>query len=489
MGKATGFLEYVREENPEIRPEERIKNFREFHEYQSEEKRIEQAGRCMDCGVPFCQSAMKLNGMVTGCPLHNLIPEWNDAVYQGHDQHALLRLLKTNPFPEFTGRVCPALCEKACINGQYGSPVTIRDNELYIIETAYRKGTLVPHPPVLRSGKKVAVVGSGPSGLAAAETLNKRGHSVTVYEREDRIGGLMMYGIPNMKLDKRMIDRRRDLMEKEGVSFVVNCDIGKDHDPKKLLSENDAVVLCCGAKKARALTAEGIEGTKGVRFAVDFLTEVTKGVTGEGIGEKLSASVKNKHVVVVGGGDTGNDCIGTVIRMGASSVTALEMMPKPPVERAVNNPWPEWPKTLRTDYGHVEAEHVFGKDPRVFETTVKKVISEKGKIRAIETVKVRFENGKLVEVPGSEENLKCDLLLIAAGFIGAEDYLPASLGITLTQRNTVMTENPELYATNVEKVFTAGDMHRGQSLVVWAIREGIACAREVDAYLMGYSNQ
>ena len=488
MGKATGFLEYKRQENKEISPRERIKNFKEFHEFKNEEERRLQAARCMNCGVPFCQSAMKLKGMVVGCPLHNLIPEWNDAVYLNEDSHALSRLLKTNPFPEFTGRVCPALCEKACICGMNDSPVTIKENELFIVEKGYKTGDLKPRIPEIRSGKKVAVIGSGPSGLAAADTLNRRGHSVTVFERDDNIGGLLMYGIPNMKLDKSIIKRRREIMEAEGIIFKTGCDVGRDIDLKTVIDEYDAVILCCGAKKARGLNAKGIENAKGVFFAVDFLGRVTKELINGGISDTLRNIVRDKHVVVVGGGDTGNDCIGTVIRMGCASVTALEMMPKPPVERTPDNPWPEWPKTLRTDYGHDEAKACFGEDPRVYETTVKEVKTVKGKIQEITTVKVSFKDGKLTEEEGSEKTLKCDLLLIAAGFLGAEDYLPNSINLPLTQRNTVKTDSPNTYKTELDKVFTAGDMHRGQSLVVWAITEGKACAKEADEYLMGYSN-
>ena len=489
MGKIGGFLEYERKDNPEVAPLERIKGFAEFHTFNEEKERRCQAARCMDCGVPFCQSAMSLSGMVVGCPLHNLIPEWNDAVYHGRYDHALERLLKTNPFPEFTGRVCPALCEKACINGCDGLPVTVHDNELFIIETAYKEGSMKPRVPGHRSGKKVAVIGSGPSGLAAADTLNHRGHQVTVFERADHIGGLLMYGIPNMKLDKKVIDRRQQLMEEEGVIFKTKSDVGRDVDASALREEFDAVVMCCGAKQARALDAKGIEDVKGVRFAVDFLSEVTGQLVKNGISKKLSDQVKGKHVVVVGGGDTGNDCIGTVIRLGAKSVTALEMMPKPPVERAANNPWPEWPKTLRTDYGHQESVAVYGEDPRVFETTVKEVISDKnGKIKKIKTVKVKFADGKLKHVKGSEKELPCDLLLIAAGFIGAEDYLPKAMETPLGARHTVATSEEHPYQTEVEGVFTAGDMRRGQSLVVWAIAEGKACAAAVDEYLMGYTS-
>ena len=497
MGKLTGFLEVERKENAKVSPEKRLENFDEFYVPLSTQERLAQASKCMNCGVPFCQSAMKLSGMVVGCPLHNLIPEWNDELYKGHDKHAFERLLKTNNFPEFTGRVCPALCEKACMCGQWGEPVTVHDNEKFIIENAYEKGYMKPNPPKKRSGKRVAVVGSGPSGLAAADQLNHRGHTVTVFEREDRIGGLLMYGIPNMKLDKNVIFRRQKLMEAEGVEFRTGVDIGsKAHPVKNLLKEFDAVVLCCGAKKARTLPQALTEDKtliKGVYYAVDYLTGATKkllSIAGKDADEKNKTEkdfgAKGKNVVVVGGGDTGNDCIGTVLRQGCKSVTALEMMPKPPVERAANNPWPEWPKVLKTDYGHEEAIYRFGEDPRVFETTVKKVnTGKKGEIKSIVTVGLDWSKGKPEEIAGSEKEIPCDLLLIAAGFIGCEDYTAESAGIKLTQRGVVETV-PDGYESSVPGIFTAGDMHRGQSLVVWAIAEGRACAREVDKYLIGY---
>ena len=486
MGKQTGFLEYARKENNEIPAGERIKNYKEFHTFASEEVRRCQGARCMNCGVPFCQSAMQLSGMVVGCPLHNLIPEWNDAIYRGEDSHALARLLKTNRFPEFTGRVCPALCEKACICGQYDDPVTVRDNELYLIEEGYKNGLMKGDAPVRESGKKVAVIGSGPSGLAAADALRRRGHAVTVYERDDRIGGLLMYGIPNMKLDKSVIARRQKLMEDMGIVFKTGVSVGDKVKVSSLKKEYDAVVLCCGAKQPRALNAEGMEGCEGIYYAVDFLKAATRNVLDI---EPLPAcfDAKDKHVVIVGGGDTGNDCIGTVIRMGCRSVTALEMMPKPPVNRTENNPWPEWPKTLRTDYGHVEAKEVFGEDPRVFKTTVRKVISKKGKITEIETVETGFENGRLINVKGTEKKIKCDLLLIAAGFVGAEKKIPELFKLEMTQRGAVATPEGK-YSTNIPGVFAAGDMRRGQSLVVWALAEGTAAAAEVDEYLMGYRN-
>lgn len=488
MGKPTGFLEYDREENKIVPVKERIKNFKEFHTPINKEERMEQGARCMNCGVPMCQSAIKLKGMVTGCPLHNLIPEWNDEIYHDHIEHALSRLLKTSNFPEFTGRVCPALCEKACICGKDGESVTVHENELYLIESAFEQGLMQPRIPKVRSGMKVAVVGSGPSGLAVADQLNHRGHSVTVYEREDRAGGLLMYGIPNMKLEKQVVDRRVKLMEAEGVTFVTNCDIDTKEKADKLKAEYDAVVLCCGAKKARPLAVEGADKTDGIYYAVDFLTSTTKSLIDHKLKAGTFISAKDKNVVIVGGGDTGNDCVGTCIRHGCKSVTQLEMMPEPPVDRLPSNPWPEWPKVLKTDYGQQEAIELFGHDPRIYQTTVKELILKKNKLSAIKTVKVHFnEKRQMVEEEGTEKTIPCDLLLIAAGFTGCQNYTADAFGVKLTARNVVETEE-EKYKTSVDKVFTAGDMHRGQSLVVWAITEGRHCAREVDEFLMGYTN-
>lgn len=494
MGKNDGFMIYKRVEDSWIEPSSRIKNFKEFHNHLDDRERREQAARCMNCGVPMCQSAIRLAGMVTGCPLHNFIPEWNDALYKGQYDMAAWRLLKTSSFPEFTGRVCPALCEKACNCGNGGDikeAVTIHDNELYIIEKAFESDYMKPQIPKVRSDKKIAVIGSGPAGLAVADLLNRRGHNVTVYERDDRIGGLLMYGIPNMKLDKKIVERRVNLMKAEGVTFITNADVGRNVDAKQLLSEYDAVALCCGAKKPRPLSAQGSEA-QGIMFAVDWLKSVTKSLLDSDFSDKNFFDPKGKHVVILGGGDTGNDCTGSSIRLGAASVTQLEMMPCPPAERQPNNPWPQWPKVLKTDYGAQESIEKFGHDPRVYKTTIKEVYQKDGKVCGIKTVQVEFKNvdGKrtLCEIEGSEKELPADLILIAAGFLGCEDYTANAFGVPLSPRNTVATSGADSYFTGTDKVFTAGDMHRGQSLVVWAIAEGRECAREIDEYLMGYSN-
>ena len=493
MGKPTGFLDYERVSNPSVEPKNRIKDFSEFHPPLNKEDRQTQAARCMNCGVPFCQSAMRLNGMVSGCPLHNLIPEWNDEIYNGNWEHALIRLRKTNNFPEFTGRVCPALCEAACTCGLNGNSVTVHDNELAIIENGYAMGYITPRVPKVRSGKKVAVIGSGPSGLACADQLNQRGHEVTVFEREDRVGGLLMYGIPNMKLDKGVVKRRVKLMEEEGVKFVTNADIGNNVKAEEILNDYNAVVLCCGASNPRDLKVEN-RNVNGVYFAVDFLKSTTKALLNEEYEKGNFISAKGKKVVVVGGGDTGNDCVGTCIRHGCESVIQLEMMPKLPDQRAENNPWPQWPRVCKTDYGQEEAIAVFGSDPRIYQTTVTKFISdENGNLTAIEVVSLeskRDENsGRMIMSPieGSNRIIEADLLLIAAGFLGSSPYVTKAFGVDTNARTNVATEEGK-YATNVDKVFTAGDMHRGQSLVVWAIAEGRAAAKEVDKYLMQNSN-
>ena len=484
MGKPTGFLEYTRQGNPSEAPLARIRHYNEFHPRLGREERMRQGARCMECGVPFCQSGAVLNGMVSGCPLHNLVPEWNDLVYHGSFGHALERLLKTNNFPEFTGRVCPALCEAACTCGLHGEPVTVRDNELGIIEDAWERGLMKPRPPKNRTGKRIAVVGSGPSGLACADQLNSRGHSVTVFEREDRPGGLLMYGIPNMKLEKSIVQRRLELMAAQGVEFRTGVDVGRDISPEELRRDYDAVVLCCGAAKPRDLSVPGREG-EGVWFAVDFLKETTRALLDNGLQEGTYPSARGKHVVIVGGGDTGNDCVGTCIRHGCESVTQLEMMPKAPDSRGENNPWPEWPRVCKTDYGQEEAIAVFGSDPRIYETTVSRLIrDEGGALTAVETVRLGLDHKPL---PGTEQTLPCELLLIAAGFLGPQDYVPEAFGLARTARSNVQTAEGG-YDTGVAGVFAAGDMRRGQSLVVWAIQEGRAAARQVDEYLMGYTN-
>ena len=490
MGKTGGFLEYERHVNEAVKPLERIKNYNEFHDELNEAARREQGARCMNCGVPFCQAGMVIGGAVSGCPLHNLIPEWNDEIYNGCWEHALSRLLKTNNFPEFTGRVCPALCEAACTCGLNGDSVTVRENELALIEYAYKNGLVEPKVPSVRTGKKVAVIGSGPSGLAVADQLNKRGHNVTVYERDDRIGGLLMYGIPNMKLDKSVIERRADIMRKEGVEFITGADVGKNVSADDIMSSYDAVVLCCGAKNPRDIKPENRE-VNGVYFAVDYLTESTKAVLEN---RKSMKSAENKRVVIVGGGDTGNDCVGTAIRQGAVSVVQLEMMSCLPEKRAANNPWPQWPRVKKTDYGQEEAIACFGSDPRIYQTTVKKLISdENSNLKSVVTMKltpVKDEatgRTNMLPVENSEQTIDADMLIIAAGFLGSEPYVAEAFGVETDKRTNIASQTGK-YATSRDKIFTAGDVHRGQSLVVWAIAEGRACAKEVDAYLEGYSN-
>lgn len=493
MGKPTGFMEYERQVSVAEEPKERIKHFNEFHTHLPKEKQQLQGARCMECGVPFCQAGMDLCGMTSGCPLHNLVPEWNDLVYTGNWQQAYNRLKKTNNFPEFTSRVCPALCENACTCGLYGDPVSTKENEYAIIENAYEKGYALPHPPKVRTGKKVAVIGSGPSGLAVADQLNKRGHLVTVFERHDRIGGLLMYGIPNMKLEKRIIDRKINVMKAEGITFVTNTDIGKDIKPAKLLADFDRVVLCCGSSNPRDITAPGRDA-EGIYFAVDFLSRNTKSLLDSDFKDGNYVSAKGKNVIIIGGGDTGNDCVGTCMRHGCKSVTQIEMMPKAPDKRAANNPWPEWPKICKTDYGQEEAIAVFGHDPRIYESTVKEFIKDKnGRLKAVKIVKLAWEKdpqtGRMnsKEVAGSEKIMDCELVLIAAGFLGAQKYVTDAFKVELTPRTNVKTEQ-DSFKTNVKNVFAAGDMHTGQSLVVKAIRQGRECAREVDESLMGYSN-
>ena len=462
MGSSTGFLDVARTENPFRDEETRLGDFEDLHTCQSCEARRAQASRCMNCGVPFCQSDF-------GCPLHNLIPEWNDLLYRGQEREALRRLLRTAPFPEFTGHVCPALCEKAC--NLEADATTNKDNELYLIETGFANGWIQPRIPAERTGKRVAVIGSGPSGLAAADLLNQLGHTVTVIEKADRPGGLLMYGIPNMKLPKSIVERRIRLMEAEGIRFELN----QEAKPEEL-KEYDAVLLCGGARKPRSLNVEHMDA-QGVMFAVDFLTAATKAVLSEAVS---SASAAGKHVIVVGGGDTGNDCVGTALRQGCVSVTQLEMMPAPPEKRTARNPWPEWPRVLRTDYGQLEAIFRQGSDPRIYETTVKQILTDgEGRISGLETVKLRrTPDGKFEQVPGSEQTLPCELLLIAAGFVGCEEKTLESFGLKSDGRGRLLPEDGSHHLGG--KIFSAGDMRNGQSLVVRALADGRAAAMEID---------
>lgn len=489
MGKPTGFLEIDRQNSREIKPEERIKNFNEFHKYLSRDEQSKQGARCMDCGVPFCQNGKMIQGMVSGCPLNNLIPEWNDLIYHKNYKAALKRLLKTNNFPEFTSRVCPALCEAACTCGLNGESVTVRENEHGIIETAYASGWMKAQPPQHRIDMNIAVIGSGPAGLAAADQLNKRGYHVTVYERDDRIGGLLMYGIPQMKLEKSVIDRKVEIMEEEGVVFKTNAGIENKKQVSELLKQYDRIILACGSRKARDIDVPGREA-KGIYFAVDYLTKITKSLLNSQLKDKSFVETKNKNVLVIGGGDTGNDCVGSAIRLGCKSVVQLEMMPELPSERLDSNPWPEWPRVKKTDYGQNEAISVFGHDPRIYQTTVKEFIKDdKGQVKkaVLISLQAKKQNGRfnMIPIPGSEKTIDVDIVLIAAGFLGTEEHVAKAFGLDLTPRGNIADHH---YATNQEKIYVAGDMRRGQSLVVWAIKEGREVARAVDEDLMGYSN-
>ncbi len=489
MGKPTGFLEFQRELPASRPPGERVHDWLEFHDHMPEVKLQEQGARCMDCGVPFCHTGTLLNGMAAGCPINNLIPEWNDLVYRGLWREALERLLKTNNFPEFTGRVCPAPCEGSCVLGISEPAVTIKSIECAIIDKAFEEGWIAPEPPEKRTGKKVAVVGSGPAGLACAAQLNRAGHLVTVYERDDRIGGLLMYGIPNPKLDKRIVQRRIDLMAVEGVQFVTSTSIGDDLPVGKLLHDFDAIALCAGATKPRDLPIEGRE-LGGVHFAMDFLRANTKSLLDSGLKDGNYISAKDKDVIVIGGGDTGTDCVGTTMRHGCKSLTQFEILSQPPLERAPDNPWPEWPKVYILDYGQAEAAAVFGADPRRYSITTKRFVGdEQGNVKEAHTVEVEWvsENGSrpvMREVPGTEKVWPVQLVLLAMGFLGPEDTVLGQLGVERDERSNAKADFGA-YATSVPGVYAAGDMRRGQSLIVWAIAEGRQCAREVDRYLMG----
>ncbi|MBF2086015.1 glutamate synthase subunit beta [Thermoleptolyngbya sp. C42_A2020_037] len=489
MGKPTGFIEFLREAPTEREPGDRIRDWNEFHNPMPEDRLRTQGARCMDCGIPFCHTGMLVSGMASGCPINNLIPEWNDLVYRGLWREALDRLHKTNNFPEFTGRVCPAPCEGSCVLGINNPPVTIKNIEYSIIEKGWEEGWITPKPPAHRTGKKVAIVGSGPAGLAAADQLNRAGHWVTVFERADRPGGLLMYGIPNMKLDKEKIVRRRlDLLEAEGIEFICNTEIGKDLPAEALLRDYDAVILCTGATKPRDLPIEG-RNLNGIHFAMEFLTENTRAVLDKQPGKDY-ISAAGKDVVIIGGGDTGTDCVGTSIRHGCKSLVQLEIMPKPPLERAANNPWPEWPKVYKMDYGQEEAAAMFGADPRTYLTTTTKFEGdENGNVKAIHITQVEWtknDKGQFIPepVPGTEKVLPAQLVLLAMGFLGPEQPLLDSLGIERDPRSNIKAAHGQ-FTTSLPGVFAAGDCRRGQSLIVWAINEGRGAARECDRYLMG----
>lgn len=482
MGKVTGFKEFDRESVPYTDPEERVKNYDEFLADVPEAHLKTQGARCMDCGVPFCQSA-------TGCPVDNLIPEWNDLVYQGRWREALERLHKTNNFPEFTGRVCPAPCEGACVLGITDPPVTIKNIENAIVDRGFAEGWIKAAPPAERSGKKVAVIGSGPAGLACAAQLNKAGHLVTVYERANRIGGLLMYGIPNMKLDKDTVDRRVNLLREEGIEFVTDAHVGVNLDIQELRDANDAIALCCGATSPRDLPIPGRE-LDGIHFAMEFLTLNTNSLLDSNLEDGNFISARDKDVIVIGGGDTGTDCIGTSMRHGCSSLVNFELLPRPPDSRGPDNPWPQWPRIFRVDYGHVEVAAKFGDDPREYSILSKEFIAgTDGQVRGIRTVQVEWnkdDSGRfqMAEVPGSEKKFKADLVLLAMGFLGPEDTIVGKLGLETDERSNFKADYGS-YATSIEGVFAAGDCRRGQSLVVWAINEGREAAREVDRYLVG----
>ena len=489
MGKPTGFFDYLRELPKDRSAGERVSDWKEFHEHMPEADLKKQGARCMDCGIPFCHTGTLISGMASGCPIHNLIPEWNDLVYRGLWKEALERLHKTNNFPEFTGRVCPAPCEGSCVLGITSPPVTIKNIECSIIDHGWENGWVVPEPPKKRTGKKVAIVGSGPAGLSAAAQLNKAGHRVTVFERADRPGGLLMYGIPNMKLDKEQVVLRRiKQLKAEGIKFVCKTEVGVNYPAEQLLQDFDAVVLCTGATKPRYLPIDGRQ-LKGIHFAMEFLTANTKSLLdGKKNGSFINAA--GKDVVVIGGGDTGTDCVGTSMRHGCNSLVQVEILPKPPLDRAKDNPWPEWPKVYAMDYGQQEAAAKFGADPRVYLTTATKFEGDdQGQVKAVHTVQVQWERndkGQFIpkHVPGTEKVLPAQLVLLAMGFLGPEQPLLEALKLERDPRTNVKADF-EKYTTNIKGVFASGDCRRGQSLVVWAFNEGRGAARECDRYLMG----
>jgi glutamate synthase (NADPH/NADH) small chain len=482
MGKPTGFMEFPRKPVSYRDPNERLEDFDEIYTEPVEERLREQGARCMDCGVPFCQSS-------DGCPIDNLIPEWNDLVYRGRWQDALDRLHKTNNFPEFTGRACPAPCEAACVLGITDPPVTIKNIENAIIDRGFAEGWVTPHRPAPSTGKRVAIVGSGPAGLAAADQLIKVGHGVTIFERADRIGGLLMYGIPNMKLDKGVVDRRIEIMRRSGVEFVTDADVGRGIDPAKLRREFDALLLATGATNPRDLPIPGRD-LGGVHFAMEFLTANTRRLLAGVPGDDF-IDARGRNVVVIGGGDTGADCIGTALRLGCKSLINFELLEQPPRERASDNPWPSWPKIMRRDYAHEEAIARDGADPRSFA-----ILSEhfnddgRGRVASVTTRRVRWslESGRpeMQRIDGSEQTFNTDLVLLAMGFLGPESYLAEALGVALDERSNYAAQHGS-FETSEPGVFAAGDCRRGQSLIVWAINEGRGAARSIDLFLRGTS--
>ena len=486
MGKITGFMEFSRSLPILSDPKERIGNWNEFHAPFPSDELKKQGARCMGCGVPFCHAGSMVDGITAGCPLHNLIPEWNDLVYRGkwHEAYKLLSL--TNNFPEFTGRVCPAPCESSCVLGINEEPVMIKEIEVSIIDRAFEKGWVVPRLPQFRSETRVAIIGSGPAGLACADELNQYGHNITVFERDDRIGGLLMYGIPNMKLDKNIVDRRVNLLTDEGIEFRTNVRAGKDISAYELKRDFDAIVLCCGAPKPRDLAIDGRQ-LQGIHFAMDFLTQATKQLLDSEVANVID--VKDKDVIVIGGGDTGTDCVGTTLRHGCKSLVQFEILPRPPDERAPDNPWPQWPKVYKLDYGQEEAKAIYGEDPREYLIHTKKFVGdEHGHVKELHTVRLEWvkDNGRFMprEIPGTERIFPAQLVLLAMGFLGPENPLLDQLGVAKDPRSNARAEHGK-FVTNLPSVFTAGDMRRGQSLVVWAINEGRGAARECDRYLMG----
>jgi len=485
MGKPTGFMEFGRDTVRDRQPLERIGDFDEFHLPLMEDERRQQGARCMDCGIPFCQSE-------SGCPIDNLIPEWNDLVFRGRWREALDRLHRTNNFPEFTGRVCPAPCEGACCLGVIEPPVTIKDNEVTIVDKGFAEGWIRPNPPASRTGRTIAVIGSGPAGLAAADQLNKAGHKVTVFERDDRVGGLLMYGIPNMKLDKKIVERRVDLLRAEGIRFITDAHVGVNTDIHEIREQFNAVLLATGATQPRDLPIPGRE-LQGIHFAMDFLRPNTKSLLDSHHDDRQYISAKGRHVVVIGGGDTGNDCLGTSLRHRCASLVNFELLAEPPTERAPDNPWPQWPRIMRVDYGHEEAEAVFGKDPREYAVLSKRFLDDgQGRVAGIETVDVAWSTGddgrpSFEEIPNSTRTFEADLVFLALGFLGPEQTLGEKLGLERDARSNFKADYGR-FATSSEGVFAAGDCRRGQSLIVWAIAEGRGAARCIDQYLMGHSD-